>query len=551
MKTKIYSQKLVTLFIILQPLLDVLTYFSNSKFEISVGLILRGGFLLYCIIYLLFFDQKNKTINYIFFSMMILYLGAFFLINCLNLSIFVYKLKFIFKLLFFPITLLFLIKFYNGNIKKNIVLCGAMIGLLMLAAQIFGNAIPSYESAKLGNSGWFFSANELSSMCAIIIPIVFESFINKRNKFCFIVFILLSFCMLLIGTKTAYLSIGLTLGMFILYYLVKKIIFKEPCVKQILITFVLLCTFCLITPLTYTHKNIYIQESNNISDLVLNGRDKILEENIKKVDTNNQVTSIFMGAKLNSKNNYEFERDFYTMYYNFGLFGIIIFFSIPIYYVIKNLIDRLKNKNIVLTSVQYGAIVGLLMALGISYIAGHTLMAPAVSIYIALLIVAFISKPKKEINKKVMFISSVGGHLTQLLELKPLFSQYNYVLITEKTDVTVPLKEKYKIQYLKYGSRKYIVKYLFVAIFNVLKSIYLFIIHDPDVIVTTGTHTAVPMCYIGWLTGKKVIYIESFAKRTNPTLTGKIVYPIATVFVVQWESMLKCYPKAQYWGGIY
>ncbi len=153
--------------------------------------------------------------------------------------------------------------------------------------------------------------------------------------------------------------------------------------------------------------------------------------------------------------------------------------------------------------------------------------------------------------KKVMFISSVGGHLTQLLELKSLFNNYNYVLVTEKTDVTLNLKEKYNTEYLKYGSRKYLFKYLFIFAFNILKSIYLFIKYRPQVIVTTGTHTAVPMCYLGWLFRRKVIYIESFAKRTSPTLTGKLVYPIATTFVVQWESMLKFYPKAKYWGGIY
>ena len=38
--------------------------------------------------------------------------------------------------------------------------------------------------------------------------------------------------------------------------------------------------------------------------------------------------------------------------------------------------------------------------------------------------------------KKVMFISSVGGHLTQILELKKIFNNYEYVIVTEKTDVT-------------------------------------------------------------------------------------------------------------------
>lgn len=154
-------------------------------------------------------------------------------------------------------------------------------------------------------------------------------------------------------------------------------------------------------------------------------------------------------------------------------------------------------------------------------------------------------------KKRVMFISSVGGHLTQLLELKKIFNDYNYVLVTEKTDVTLKMKEKYRMSYLKYGSRKYVLNYIFIAIFNIIKSIGLFIKYRPQVIVTTGTHTAVPMCYLGWIFRRKVIYIESFAKRTSGTLTGKLVYPIATVFVVQWKSLLKLYPKAKYWGGIY
>ena len=68
--------------------------------------------------------------------------------------------------------------------------------------------------------------------------------------------------------------------------------------------------------------------------------------------------------------------------------------------------------------------------------------------------------------KKVMFISSVGGHLTQMPELKPLFKDYDYVLVTEKTDVTKDMKNKYKIDYLMYGSRVFMFKYIFVCIYN-------------------------------------------------------------------------------------
>ena len=38
---------------------------------------------------------------------------------------------------------------------------------------------------------------------------------------------------------------------------------------------------------------------------------------------------------------------------------------------------------------------------------------------------------------------------------------------------------------------------------------------------------------------------------TTKTITGKLVYKFADLFVVQWESMLKLYPKAKYFGGIF
>ena len=59
------------------------------------------------------------------------------------------------------------------------------------------------------------------------------------------------------------------------------------------------------------------------------------------------------------------------------------------------------------------------------------------------------------------------------------------------------------------------------------------------------------MCYIAKLSGKKIIYIETFANLESKTMTGRLVHAIADVFVVQWESMLKLYPDAIYLGGVY
>ncbi|MFD1851640.1 PssD/Cps14F family polysaccharide biosynthesis glycosyltransferase [Oceanobacillus bengalensis] len=154
-------------------------------------------------------------------------------------------------------------------------------------------------------------------------------------------------------------------------------------------------------------------------------------------------------------------------------------------------------------------------------------------------------------QKKLLLISSVGGHLTQLLQLEPLFKNYHYHIVTEKCEVTSELKDQYPVSMLVYGARNYLFRYCFKFSFNVFKTMLIFMQKRPDIVITTGAHTAVPMCYIAKLFRKKVIFIESFAKSTSPTLSGKMVYPIADLFIVQWESMKEIYPDAIYGGSIY
>ena len=154
--------------------------------------------------------------------------------------------------------------------------------------------------------------------------------------------------------------------------------------------------------------------------------------------------------------------------------------------------------------------------------------------------------------KKVMFISSGGGHLEELLQLSSLFDKSDYSLITEKTSTTLYLKEKYKnVSYLVYGTKDHLLPYLFIFPFNIIKSFFLFIKYNPEYIITTGTHTAVPMCYIGHLFKRKIVFIETLANSSKATKAGSLVYKFADKFIVQRESMLDIYEKAEYWGSIY
>ena len=156
-------------------------------------------------------------------------------------------------------------------------------------------------------------------------------------------------------------------------------------------------------------------------------------------------------------------------------------------------------------------------------------------------------------KKKVLFISSTGGHLDELMQLSPLFKKYEYTIITEKDKANENFKKEYgeNLYFLPYGTRAKIFSYIFKYLYLCLKTIYLYFKIRPEVIVTTGTHTAGPMCYLGKIFRSKIIYIETFANRNRKTATGRLIYPIADLFIVQWEEMLKIYPKAIYGGSIY
>lgn len=174
-------------------------------------------------------------------------------------------------------------------------------------------------------------------------------------------------------------------------------------------------------------------------------------------------------------------------------------------------------------------------------------------------------------EKKIIYISSMGGHLKELLALKKAMKHFKSYIVTEKTDATSFLKDLQKtknnkstnncnndndiffeeVYYLPYGTKKNIFKYFIIFLMMIFKSIYILLKIRPKAIVTTGTHTAVPICYIGKIFGVKIVYIETFANITTKTLAGKIIYPIADKFIVQWESMKKLYPKSEYFGGVF
>jgi len=155
--------------------------------------------------------------------------------------------------------------------------------------------------------------------------------------------------------------------------------------------------------------------------------------------------------------------------------------------------------------------------------------------------------------KKVLFIASTGGHLNELLQLKELFNYYDYHIVTEKTSSNLALKKDFgkKISYVIYGTKDHKFTYIFKLLTNCFIELFIYLRFRPKYIVSTGAHIAGPMCLLGKIFGSKIIFIETFANSKTKTITGKLVYKFADLFIVQWESMLELYPKAKFYGNLF
>ncbi len=155
----------------------------------------------------------------------------------------------------------------------------------------------------------------------------------------------------------------------------------------------------------------------------------------------------------------------------------------------------------------------------------------------------------KKRKLRVCFAASSGGHLLELMMLGPLMDQYDSFLVTEKTAYRVALKGMRCHGLLQVNRREWLC--IPKLIVNTFYSLVICLVERPDVVVCTGVLATIPLCLLCKLFGKKLVFIESYAKVKTPTLTGKLLYHFADRFYVQWQELLEFYPKAIHVGGIY
>jgi beta-1,4-N-acetylglucosaminyltransferase len=145
---------------------------------------------------------------------------------------------------------------------------------------------------------------------------------------------------------------------------------------------------------------------------------------------------------------------------------------------------------------------------------------------------------------KVALVCSHGGHLTEILHLLEAFEGDEIVLITYRSMRTSELTyKKYLLENIYWNPVK------MVKAFSTFFSIYRK--ERPDLIVSTGSEIAIPAFYTAKLFRIPTVFIESWCRVRTTSGTGKIIYPIADLFLVQWPQLAALYgKKAQYAGAL-
>jgi UDP-N-acetylglucosamine:LPS N-acetylglucosamine transferase len=146
-----------------------------------------------------------------------------------------------------------------------------------------------------------------------------------------------------------------------------------------------------------------------------------------------------------------------------------------------------------------------------------------------------------------MLVASSGGHLFQLFQTRDGFEPCDRHWITFDTpDAKSLLAYEERVTWAHHPTNRNIPNLLR----NLVLAARLIVREKPRTVVTTGAGVAVPFCWIGRLMGARIVYVESFARVDEPSLTGRLVHPVAHEFFVQWPEVERHYKKATYKGAL-
>ena len=150
-------------------------------------------------------------------------------------------------------------------------------------------------------------------------------------------------------------------------------------------------------------------------------------------------------------------------------------------------------------------------------------------------------------RKRILFVSSAGGHLSQLLQLQPWWIHHDRRWVTfDLPDARSKLAGEEWIGAHHPTTRNVV---------NLARNTPLArrVIKDfgPDVVISNGAGVAVPFFAVAKVMGIPTVYLEVYDRIDSPTLTGRLCRPLASLFCVQWPEQQLLYAGSDLIGPLY
>jgi beta-1,4-N-acetylglucosaminyltransferase len=150
-------------------------------------------------------------------------------------------------------------------------------------------------------------------------------------------------------------------------------------------------------------------------------------------------------------------------------------------------------------------------------------------------------------RRPCLLVASNGGHLLQLVQFRDLWPREERHWVTFDKPDSRSLLAGEDVTWAYYPTNRNIKNLLL----NIVLAVRVVTRLRPRAVVSTGAGVAVPFCYVGRLFGARVIFIESFSRVTAPSLTARLVHPVAHRFFVQWPALRDRFRKAEYEGTVF
>jgi beta-1,4-N-acetylglucosaminyltransferase len=142
--------------------------------------------------------------------------------------------------------------------------------------------------------------------------------------------------------------------------------------------------------------------------------------------------------------------------------------------------------------------------------------------------------------RRILFVTSPGGHLIHLIALRPWWEPLARSWVTFDTEDARSSLEGERITFAYSPTTRNVPN----LVRNAVLALRLLRTERPDVIVSSGAGVAVPFFWLARCFGIRTVFVEVFDRVGSATLSGRLCYPVADAFLVQWDRQRDFYPDA-------